>query len=118
VEAEAVEKGVSHRQIIESALYDRYETLQQPSRDAVIARRLNRIDNRLSVIERQQDVIAEFLGTYIRMWFMVNDELPTKERSGAYSRSSERFERLTKKVAEQLRSNRGLVSELAKEFRR
>jgi hypothetical protein len=115
VEAEASEKGVSHRQIIESALYDRYEARQQPSRDAIIARRLNRIDNRLKVIEWQDEIVLELLGAYVRMWLMVNEEVPQSERKIAYEQSLRRFEVLTSVVADNIRLGQGMAFCIPKE---
>ena len=118
VEAEALEKGISYRDIIESAIKERYEPSRQPSRDAVIARRLNRIDNRIKVVERQQEILMEYLGLFIRMWFMANDEIPPDKRKKAFEQSSRRFEALTVKVEEQINTGKALISSLPKELKR
>ena len=118
VEAEASEKGISFRDIIESAISERYEPRRQPSRDAVIARRLNRIDNRIKVVERQQEILMEYLGFFIRMWFMANDEIQNEKRRKAFEKSTRRFESLTEKVEQQLNTGKALFSSLPKERKR
>ncbi len=115
LEAEANERGISNRQIVESCLAERYDSPRQPSRDAVIARRLNRIDNRLKVIERQEEVIAEYIFMFIKMWLAVTEELPPEKRKASLTKATARFDALTQSISEKLSSGKGVFGGIPKE---
>jgi len=113
LEQEAKERRVSRREIVESALWSRYDPPQQIAKDAIIARRLTRIDKRISSLEKQEEIIAESLAMYIKMWLMVNDELPEEKRKLVSKKSIIRYESFLEAVARKVANGSSYVSKMA-----
>jgi hypothetical protein len=115
VDAEARSTGTSRQQFLEAALAERFSEESQEERDALIARRLNRIDSRLSVIEREIEILAEWHGLYLRMWFATHPEIPEDQREAALRQAQQRYDRFLASLGKRVGSGQSLMQELPKE---
>ena len=115
VDAEACSRRVARQEILESAVFDRYSQEAQEERDALIARRLNRLDNREKAMGRDLVAIAETLALFIRMWLAVNAEVPEDQREAAYLNGQARYERFLKSLHKRLDAGQSILTDLPRE---
>ena len=115
IDDEAATRSVPRQGIIESAVLDRFSLESQEDRDARIARRLNRIDNRLRVVERQLEITAETQAHFVRMWLAATAEIPEEQRDAAYRQAQFRYERFIQTLGKRLRAGQSIFVELPKE---
>ena len=115
VEAEAKERRVSRQQVLEAAIKDRYCVVSQEERDALIARRLNRLDSRQKVIERQLEIIAESQALFMRMWLATSTEVPEGQREAVHGQAQKRYERFLASLSKRVSSGQSIFAELPRE---
>lgn len=112
---EARERHVALCRIIETALMKRYSPLTQEEQEALIARRLNRIDIKLRTLERQLEISAECLALFVRMWLSSAPEVPESQRDAAYMKGQGRYERYIKSVSKRLQVGQSVFTDLPRE---
>ena len=115
VVAEAHSRQVSQQSLLESTIRDRYSPERKEENEAIIARRLSKIDTKLQVMERQIEVIAESLALYVRMWLTRTSEIPEEERDAAVLQAQARYDRYLKSLGKQLMSKETIFGALPKE---
>jgi hypothetical protein len=115
VDAEACSRRVARQEVLESAVYDRYSQESQEERDALIARRLNRLDNRGKAMARDLETTAETLALFIRMWLAVSAEVPEEQRGAAYLNAQARYERFLKSLHKRLNAGQSILTDLPRE---
>lgn len=115
VDAEANERRVSRQLILESAIKERYSVVLQEERDALIARRLNRLDARQKVIERELEIIAESQALYMRMWLATSNDMPEGPREAVHNEGQKRYERFLASLSKRVSSGQSIFAELPRE---
>ena len=61
-------------------------------REAVVAKRLDQIDRRMSRLERDVGIAVETLAVFIRFWITTTPALPEPAAQAARAKSAERYE--------------------------
>ena len=115
LQTEARQRRVQQKQIVQSALEAFFHTDGQDSRDARIARRLNRIDTRQRALAQQQEIIAETLALFIRVWLTNTAEVPDSQKSEANAQGGKRYQRFIEHLVKRLSAGQSLFTELPKE---
>lgn len=115
LKTEARQRRVQQKQIVQSALEAFFHADGQDSRDAMIARRLNRIDSRQCALAQQQEIIAETLALFIRVWLTNTTEVPDNQKSEANAQGGKRYQRFIEHLVKRLGSGQSLFTELPKE---
>lgn len=109
LEREARLHGVTMTAIIEAAI-QRYfddEAAEQP--EALILRRLDRIDSSQARVERDMAMIVETLQHYILYWLTVTQPVPEGSRDAAHALGRRRMDHFSSQVARILQAR--IVSE-------
>lgn len=94
--------GVSKASIVDAALRAFFAPEAADRRDAVILRRMDRINGRLDRLERDFTVNAETLALFIRYYMTMTPPLPEQERDAAQALGKERFEYFIEQVMRRL----------------
>ena len=115
LQQEALEREVPMCRIVEASLARRYEPLSDEDKDALLARRLNRIDIKLRALERQLEINAECLALYVRMWLSSAPEVPENQRDAAYMKGQARYDRYIKSVSKRLQLGQSVFTDLPRE---
>lgn len=116
IKTEARQRRVQQKQIVLSSLEAFFHPEGQDSRDAMIARRLNRIDARQRAIEQQQEIVAETLALFIRVWFTNTHEIPDSQKSEANAQGNKRYQRFIDQLAKRIGAGQSIFTELPKEM--
>ena len=61
-------------------------------REAIVAKRLDQIDRRMTRVERDVGIAVESLAVFIRFWLMTTPALPEPAAKAAKAKSAERYE--------------------------
>jgi hypothetical protein len=61
-------------------------------REAVVAKRLDQIDRRMTRLERDVGIAVETLAVFIRFWITTTPALPEPAAQAARAKSAERYE--------------------------
>ena len=104
LEREARLHGVTMTAIIEAAI-QRYvddEAAEPP--EALILRRLDRIDRRQANAEREMAELVETLKHYVLYWLTVTQPVPEGSRDAAHALGRRRMEHFASQVARSLRA--------------
>ena len=115
LKTEARQRRVQQKQIVLSALEAFFHSDGQDSRDAMLGRRLNRIDARQRALTQQQEIIAETLALFIRVWLTNTTEVPDSQKSEANAQGGKRYQRFIEHLVKRLGSGQSLFTELPKE---
>ena len=113
--AEARQRRVQQKQIVLSALEAFFHPEGQDSRDAMIGRRLNRIDARQRALAQQHEIIAETLALFVRVWLTNTTEVPDSQKSEANAQGGKRYQRFIEHLVKRLGAGQSLFTELPKE---
>jgi hypothetical protein len=117
LEHSATLRRCTERAIVEAALEAFFDPQAQDNRDAMIARRLSRVDARLKAIEQNLAILTEWVveDATIRLGFL--PQLTTDEDRRQYNAlAKSRRELIVRRVVENLQSGRTLHTELPSEF--
>jgi len=80
--------------------------------DAAAGRRLDRIDRRLSRVERDMGIAVETLAQFIRLWMMTTPALPEPGAAAARAQAAERYERFIETLGRRLATGRRLHEDI------
>lgn len=98
--AEADDRGVAMRDVVEAALG---EYLNPDSYKTVSLEYLARIDRKYSTVLKRADLLVEFVALFARAWFRLHPAPDDEERREALARQGDaRFERFADRVEEML----------------
>ena len=61
-------------------------------REAIVAKRLDQMDRRMTRVERDVGIAVESLAVFIRFWLMTTPALPEPAAKAAKAKSAERYE--------------------------
>ena len=115
LKTEARQRRVQQKQIVQSSLEAFFHPEGQDSRDALIARRLNRIDARQRASAQQQEIMAETLALFIRVWLTNTNEVPDNRKQEANAQGSKRYQRFIDHLVKRLSVGQSIFTELPKE---
>ena len=108
----AARPGVSKAAIVDSALAAFLSPDGDERRDAVIMKRLDRIDNRLDRLERDVLITSETLALFVRYMLTVTPPVPERDRQATQAKGRERFGQFLEQVAKRVASGRRTVNDV------
>jgi hypothetical protein len=105
-------RQVTESSVVQGALIDYLDD----TRDAeLILRRLDRNNRGVDRLRRDQELLFEFLGHWIQIWYAYTPELPSNERPQAQQSGRRRYEQLVDYVSRRIASGERLVHALVRE---
>jgi len=99
LEREARLHGVTMTAIIEAALEKYFDTANVEPPEALVLRRLDRIDRRQGMLERDLAINLETLQHYILYWLTVTQPIPEGARDAAHALGQRRYDHFAAQVA-------------------
>lgn len=112
----AAMKGLSKSSIIAAALSSFLSPDSDDRREAVIAKRLDRLSNQFSKLERDQNILIETLALYVRYFLTVSTPVPESHQEAARAQGRVRFEQFIAQLGRHLLKGRSLVKEVHEEI--
>ncbi len=88
----AARRDRSQSMIAEAAIASFLSPDDAERREAVVARRLDQIDRRMTRVERDVGIAVESFAVFIRFWLMTTPALPEPAAKAAKAKSGERYE--------------------------
>lgn len=108
----AVLRNGAKSALVEEALAASLKPKKLPGVDEALARRLDELNRRAAVIQRDVAIITEALAIFVRYFLTITPPLPTSEQGSARALGKERFEVFVAQVGKRLASDQRLVSEV------
>ncbi len=88
----AARRDQSQSMIVEAAIASFLSPDDAERREAVIGRRLDQIDRRMTRLERDLGIAVESLAVFIRFWLTTTPALPEPTAQAARAKAGERYE--------------------------
>lgn len=88
----AARRDRSQSMIAEAAIASFLSPDDAERREAIIAKRLDQIDRRMTRVERDVGIAVESLAVFIRFWVTTTPALPEPAAKAAKAKSAERYE--------------------------
>ena len=85
-------------------------------REALIAKRLERLTNTFDRMERDQAILIETLALFIRHHFALAPTIPESQQDAARAQSRARFEQFIEQLARHLQRGHSLVKDVFEEI--
>ena len=84
-------------------------------REAVLAKRLDQLDRRMTRLERDVGIAIESLAVFIRFWLMTTPALPEPAAKAAKAKSAERYEAFITALGRRLAQGPKLRQEISED---
>ncbi|GGA43695.1 CopG family transcriptional regulator [Pelagibacterium lentulum] len=88
----AARRDQSQSMIMEAAIASFLSPDDAERREAVVARRLDQLDRRMTRLERDLGIAVESLAVFIRFWLTTTPALPEPAAQAARAKAGERYE--------------------------
>ena len=98
--------GYSLCGIVDDALTEYLSGTKENEREAVFARRLDRLSRQLDRLEQKDTVHGETLALYIRYFLMVTPQLPSSQLDVARAKGEEQFDQFLEQLGRDLQSGK------------
>ena len=112
----AAMKGLSKSSIIAAALASFLSPDSGDRREATMAKRLDRLSNQFSKLERDQNILIETVALYVRYFLTVSTPVPESHQEAARAQGRARFEQFIAQLGRHLLKGRSLVKEAHEEI--
>lgn len=112
----ATMKGLSKSSTIAAALASFLSPDSEDRREATIAKRLDRLSNQFSRLERDQNILIETVALYVRYFLTVSTPVPEAHQEAARAQGRARFEQFIAQLGRHLLKGRSLVKEVHEEI--
>jgi len=114
VQQAAKKRGISISRLIQIALLALLNT-DKDKRDAVLARRMERMYILLKKIDRESNISSESLALFIQYELAIKPPVPVSDQASAKAQGHERFVQFIKRVAGRIAKGKSLVNEIMDE---
>ncbi|WP_279483702.1 CopG family transcriptional regulator [Aureimonas sp. SK2] len=88
----AARRDQSQSMIAEAAIASFLSPDDAERREAIVAKRLDQLDRRMTRMERDLGIAVETLAVFVRFWITTTPALPDPAAQAARAKSSERYE--------------------------
>lgn len=88
----AARRDQSQSMVMEAAIASFLSPDDAERREAVVARRLDQLDRRMTRLERDVGIAVESLAVFIRFWLTTTPALPEPAAQAARAKAGERYE--------------------------
>lgn len=109
-------KGLSKSSIVAAALWSFLSPDGGDRREAVIAKRLDRLTRQFDRLERDQTILIETVALFVRHTLTVTAPIPAAHQEAAIAQGRERFRQFVDQLARRLQQGRSLVKEVHEEI--
>ncbi|MPZ40592.1 MAG: CopG family transcriptional regulator [Rhizobiales bacterium] len=104
--------GANKSAIVDAALDRFLNPERDPTGDAALLRRLDRMSRQLDRLDRDQAIMAETLALFVRYYLTITPPLPIADQDTARALGRERFEMFVAQVGKRIASGGRLVAEV------
>ena len=111
----AARRDRSQSMIAEAAIASFLSPDDAERREAVVARRLDQIDRRMTRVERDVGIAVESFAVFIRFWLMTTPALPEPAAKAAKAKSAERYEAFITALGRRLAQGPKLRQEISED---
>lgn len=111
----AARRDRSRSMIAEAAIASFLSPDDAERREAIIAKRLDQIDRRMTRVERDVGIAVESLAVFIRFWLMTTPALPEPAAKAAKAKSAERYEAFITALGRRLAQGPKLRQEISED---
>ncbi|MCB1522301.1 MAG: hypothetical protein KDJ37_17265, partial [Hyphomicrobiaceae bacterium] len=108
----AVLRNGAKSALVEEALTASLSPKKLPGVDDALARRLDELNRRTGVIQRDMAIVTEALALFVRYYLIVTPPVPSSEQGSARALGKERFEAFVAQIGRRVASDQRLVSEV------
>jgi predicted transcriptional regulator len=112
----ATMKGYSKSAIIAAALTSFLSPDGGDAREAAIARRLDEFSRHFDKLERDQTILIETVGLFVRHYLSVSLPVPEAQQEAARAQGRARFDQFIQQLARHLQRGKSLVLEVHEEI--
>jgi predicted transcriptional regulator len=114
----AARREQSQSMIAEAAIASFLSPDDAERREAVIAKRLDQIDRRISRLERDLGISVETLAVFVRFWLTTTPALPEPAAQAARAKAAERYESFITALGRRLAKGPKLRQEIPEDVER
>lgn len=108
----ATMKGLSKSAIIAMALASWLSPDAGDHREAIMAKRLDRLSHQFDRLERDQNILIETLALYVRYFLTVNPSVPETHQEAARAQGRARFTQFVEQLGRHLLRGNSLVKDV------
>lgn len=113
LDAFAAERRKPRSLVIEAAIRSFLTPDDADRREAVIAKRLDRIVRVLERLERNDGITLEALAMFVRFWLTATPSLPEQTSAAARQKGGERYDRFMEALGRRLANGPSVLKEVA-----
>lgn len=104
--------GTNKSAIVDTALDRFLNPERDPSGDAALVRRLDRMSQKLDRVDRDLSIMAETVALFVRYYLTITPPLPSGDQDAARALGRERFEMFVVQVGKRIASGGRLVADV------
>jgi hypothetical protein len=112
----AARREQSRSMIAEAAIASFLSPDAAEQQEAVLTKRLDQLDRRMTRLERDLSIAVETLAVFVRFWLTTNPPLPEPAQAAARAKASERYEVFVATLGRRLAQGPKLRSEIPEDI--
>lgn len=112
----AARRDQSQSMIAEAAIASFLSPDHAERREAIVARRLDQLDRRMTRLERDLGIAVEGLAVFIRFWLTTTPALPEPAAQAARAKAGERYEAFITALGQRLAKGPKLRQEVSEDI--
>lgn len=112
----AARRDQSQSMIAEAAIASFLSPDAAERREAVIAKRLDQLDRRMTRLERDSGIAVESLAMFIKFWLATTPALPEPAAQAARAKAGERYDQFVTALGRRLAKGPKLRQEIPEDF--
>jgi hypothetical protein len=109
-------RGLSKSAVVAAALASFFSPDGANRREAAIARRLDKLTNQFDRLSRDQTILIETMGLFIRYQLSITSPLPEAHQEAARAQGKARFQQFIEQLARHLQRGGSLVKDISEEI--
>ena len=112
----AVRRRVSKSAIVDAAVASFLSPDGADRREAAYTRRLDRLTRQVERLERDQTIMLEALGLFVRAWLTATPPLADSAQAAAQAKGRERYESFIETLGRRVQQGRSLAKEVLEDI--
>ena len=112
----AAKKGVSKSSIVAAALASWLSPDAGDQREAAIAKRLDKLDRRMTRMERDVGISVEMIALFVRFWLSNTPPPPESERAAMRRQGGDRYDAFMEALGRRLAKGPKVTQEIGEDF--
>ncbi len=108
-------RGVTISSIVEAAVKDYLFPPESEAAEALIARHLTRLERKMQVVERGNEILGEAFALFVRVWLTNSMELPEEQKELAERAGGRRYRSYIKVLGERLQAGKCLFDDIPRD---